>query len=157
MIKEFGSFDELLDRADEVKRKSYREGLQEHRDQAVLSHELVTIHTDLPIEFEPEALQHDPPDRDALEELYREMEFFSLLEELKSTGETEPLPAADEMSSAEEWGNATGALSEQVVTAVIGDKEPVGLAAGGPEARSSGPTLVGGGWRRPFPSHSSGG
>ena len=60
LIKEFGSFDELLDRADEVKRKSYREGLQEHRDQAVLSHELVTIHTDLPIEFEPEALATRP-------------------------------------------------------------------------------------------------
>jgi DNA polymerase-1 len=130
LIKEFGSFDELLDRADEVKRKSYREGLQEHREQAVLSHELVTIHTDLPIEFEPEALQHDPPDREALEELYREMEFFSLLEELKATGETETLPAADEMSSAEEWENATRALTEQVVTAVIGDKEPAGLAVG---------------------------
>jgi DNA polymerase-1 len=133
LIKEFGSLDQLLDRADEVERKSYREGLQEHRDQAVLSHELVTIHTDLPIEFEPQALRHDPPDREALEELYREMEFFSLLEELKSTGEAEPLPAADETSSAEEWENATGALGEQVVTAVIGDKEPVGLAAGGPE------------------------
>jgi DNA polymerase-1 len=131
LIKEFGSLDELLERAEEVKRKSYREGLQEHRDQAVLSYELVTIHTDLPIEFEAAELQHDPPDRDALEELYREMEFFSLLEELKSTGETEPLPAAEETTSAKEWGKATADLTEEVVAAVIGDKEPVGLAVGG--------------------------
>jgi DNA polymerase-1 len=132
LIKEFGTLDELLDRADEVKRKSYREGLQEHREQAELSHELVTIHTDLPIEFEAEALKHDPPDREALEELYREMEFFSLLEELKSTGETEPLPAAEEMTAAKEWDKATAALTEEVVAAVIGDKQPVGMAVGGP-------------------------
>ena len=61
----------------------------------------------------------------------------TLLEELKSTGETEPLPAADEMSSAEEWGKATGALSGQVVAAVVGDEEPgVGLAAGRPRRRT---------------------
>ncbi|MGB5880274.1 MAG: DNA polymerase I, partial [Thermoanaerobaculia bacterium] len=137
LIKEFGSLDQLLERADEVKRKSYREGLQEHRDLAVLSHELVTIHTDLPIEFEAEALQHDPPDRDALEELYREMEFFTLLEELKSTGETELLPAAEELVSPKKWSQRTAELAGQVFAAVVGDKEPVGLAAGG----SSGPVF----------------
>ena len=78
---EFGSIEALLERASEVKRKSYREGLQEHRDQALLSKELVTIHTDLPIEFEPDSLQVEEPDLEVLRELYREMGFRRLLDE----------------------------------------------------------------------------
>ena len=66
-------------RADEVKRKSYREGLTNHRDKAELSRELVTIHTDLPVEFRPEELKLQAPDAEALKEIYRELEFFKLL------------------------------------------------------------------------------
>ncbi|HEY6321440.1 MAG TPA: DNA polymerase I [Thermoanaerobaculia bacterium] len=88
LIQEFGSLEELLARAGEVARKSYREGLQQHADQARLSKELSTIHTSLPIPFDPAALRHDPPDAAALRRLYGELEFFSLAEELA------PEPAA---------------------------------------------------------------
>ena len=59
LVAEFGSVEALLERAAEVPRKAYREGLQTHREQALLSKELVTIHTDLPIELHPESLQLD--------------------------------------------------------------------------------------------------
>jgi DNA polymerase-1 len=61
LIREFGSLDELLARASEVSRKSYREGLEEHREEAELSRELVTIHIDLPVELDVEALRHCSP------------------------------------------------------------------------------------------------
>jgi len=48
LIQEFGSLEELLARAGEVARKSYREGLQQHAEQARLSKDLSTIHTSLP-------------------------------------------------------------------------------------------------------------
>jgi len=88
LIQEFGSLEELLARAGEVARKSYREGLQQHAEQARLSKELSTIHTSLPIPFDPAALRRDPPDAVALRRLYGELEFFSLAEELA------PEPAA---------------------------------------------------------------
>jgi DNA polymerase I len=88
LIQEFGSLEELLARAGEVARKSYREGLQQHAEQARLSKELSTIHTGLPIPFDPAALRRDPPDTAALRRLYGELEFFSLAEELA------PEPAA---------------------------------------------------------------
>src|SRR5262249_43362592 len=37
LIQEYGSLDEVLAHAGEIKRKAYREGLQEHADQARLS------------------------------------------------------------------------------------------------------------------------
>ncbi|MEO7795698.1 MAG: 5'-3' exonuclease H3TH domain-containing protein, partial [Thermoanaerobaculia bacterium] len=95
LIVEFGSVEALLDRAAEVPRKAYREGLQANREQALLSKELVTIHCDLPIELEPEALQLDPPDTALLRELYTELEFFTLLAELDAvSASSSMLPAS---------------------------------------------------------------
>jgi DNA polymerase-1 len=82
LIQEFGSLEELLARAGEVARKSYREGLQQHAEQARLSKELSTIHTNLDIPFDPAALRRDPPDTAALRRVYTELEFLSLVEEL---------------------------------------------------------------------------
>ena len=47
-----------------------------------LSRRLVTIRRDVEVPEDPEALRPDPPDRDALEALYRRLQFRSLLDEL---------------------------------------------------------------------------
>ena len=60
LIKEFGTVEAALDRADEVKKKTYRESLQNNRDNILLSKELVTIHTEVPIEFSIEAMRTQP-------------------------------------------------------------------------------------------------
>src|SRR6476620_10783014 len=80
LIQEYGSLDELLARSGELTRKAYREGLPPHQEQARLSKELSTIHTNLDIPFDPTALRLDPPDTDALRKLFTELEFFSLAE-----------------------------------------------------------------------------
>ena len=82
LVREFGSVEALVERAAEIPRKAYREGLLEHREQAILSKELTTIHTDMPIELELDRLVVEPPDATALRALYAEMEFRTLLEEL---------------------------------------------------------------------------
>ena len=53
LIVEFGSVEAVLDRAAEVKRKSYRESLEQNRDAVLLSKELVTIdcHVPLPLDL----------------------------------------------------------------------------------------------------------
>ena len=82
IIAEFGSVEAALERADEVKRKMYRESLQNNREQIRLSKELATIHTGVPIEWELAALSAREPDSTALKALYKELEFFSLLKDL---------------------------------------------------------------------------
>src|SRR5215210_1624658 len=105
LIKEYGSLEELLARAGEVSRKAYREGLVQHADQARLSKELSTIHVDCEIPFDPVTLRHDPPDPAALRSLFTELEFFSLVEELKATEreKAEALPPAEEVTDPRDW------------------------------------------------------
>ncbi|MEZ5332613.1 MAG: DNA polymerase I [Thermoanaerobaculia bacterium] len=128
LIDEFGSLDALLERAGEVKRKSYREGLQEHREQAMLSKELVTIHTDLPLDFDAASFELEEADATALRELYRELEFTSLLEELGTEGQ-EAVDPAEEAETAAQWREATADLESPIHLGLVGDGEhPIGLA-----------------------------
>jgi len=87
LIQQFGTVEAALDRADEVKRKTYRESLQNNRDNILLSKELVTIHTSVPIEYSLDAMRTQPVDNAACRQLFSELEFTTLLKELA--------PAAD--------------------------------------------------------------
>jgi len=82
LIQQFGSVEAALDRADEVKKKTYRESLQNNRENILLSKELVTIHTGVPIEYSLEVMRTQPPDNAACRELFSELEFTTLLKEL---------------------------------------------------------------------------
>ncbi|MCB1057378.1 MAG: hypothetical protein KDD11_17900, partial [Acidobacteria bacterium] len=130
LIREYGSLEALLDAAGEIKRKSYREGLEQNRDLAELSKELVTIHRDLPIPFEPDKLHRDPPDDAALRDIFAELEFHSLVEELEAAAQKErPTVAAAEATTAEAWQKAATALSGEVCAFLVGTDEPLALVA----------------------------
>ena len=82
LIVRFGSLEAALERAAEVERKSYRESLQNNREQILLSKQLASIHCDVPVPLDLDALAAREPDSDALRELYQAMEFHSLLRDL---------------------------------------------------------------------------
>jgi DNA polymerase-1 len=82
LIQTFGSVEAALDRADEVKKKTYRESLQNNRDNILLSKELVTIHTSVPIEFSLDDMRTQPVDNAACRALFTELEFTTMLKEL---------------------------------------------------------------------------
>jgi DNA polymerase-1 len=82
IIRRFGSLEAALDRAAEVEKKTYRESLQNNREQIVQSKQLVTIKCDVDIELDVEAMRMGEPDADALSALFTELEFTSLLKEL---------------------------------------------------------------------------
>ena len=84
LIVEFGSVEAVLDRASEVKRKSYRESLEQNRDAVLLSKELVTIDCHVPLPLDLAGMQTQEPDLDACRELFTELEFTTLLKELPS-------------------------------------------------------------------------
>ena len=87
LIKQYGSLDQLLARRDEVSRKSYRESLQQNEAIIKQSCQLVTIHQDLPLELRLPELKVSEPDGEAARELFVELEFTNLLEELISPQE----------------------------------------------------------------------
>jgi DNA polymerase-1 len=82
LIVRFGSLETALDRAAEVERKMYRESLINHREQIILSKQLATIQTNVPIEWDLAALRAQSADSSRLKSLYKELEFFSLLKDL---------------------------------------------------------------------------
>lgn len=82
LIQQFGSVEAALDHADEVKKKTYRESLQNNRENILLSKELVTIHTSVPIEFSLDAMRTRPVDNAACRALFTELEFTTLLKDL---------------------------------------------------------------------------
>jgi DNA polymerase I len=89
IIRRFGSLEAALDRAAEVEKKTYRESLQNNREQIVQSKQLVTIKCDVDIALDVEAMRMGEPDVEALRELFTELEFTSLLKELLPVVEAE--------------------------------------------------------------------
>ncbi len=84
LIRKYGSVEKAFDHADEVPNKRYREALQQQREQVMMSKQLATIATDVPLELDLHALERREPDKAALAALYRELGFNSLLRELGS-------------------------------------------------------------------------
>ncbi len=104
LIQQFGSVEAALDRAEEIKRKTYRESLQNNREAVLLSKELVTIHCEVPVEFEPEAMRTQTPDTAACRALFTELEFTTLLRELAPAVPTTAVeyvlePTAEQMAA----------------------------------------------------------
>src|SRR5580692_9680684 len=82
LIQRFGSVEQALERAAEVEKKTYRESLQNNRDNILYSKQLVTIDTDVAVDLDVAAMRMGDPDVDSLRALFAELEFSSLLKEL---------------------------------------------------------------------------
>jgi DNA polymerase-1 len=82
LIQRFGSVEAALDHAAEVEKKTYRESLQNNRENILLSKQLVTIDCNVPVELNVDAMKVGAPDLEALRSLFTELEFTSLLKEL---------------------------------------------------------------------------
>ncbi len=88
LIAKYGSIDELLAHAAEIPQKRYREGLLAHAEDARQSRELARIHTDVPVEFNPEDLRYRGASRERCFELFTRLGFRSLVLEYAPTADT---------------------------------------------------------------------
>ncbi|MGA7559650.1 MAG: DNA polymerase I [Terriglobales bacterium] len=82
LIQRFGSVEQALEHAAEVEKKTYRESLQNNRDNILYSKQLVTIDTDVAVDLDVPAMKAGEPDIESLRALFAELEFTSLLKEL---------------------------------------------------------------------------
>jgi DNA polymerase-1 len=122
LIADYGTVENIIANADKLKGK-LADKVKEHADLALLSKQLATIITDVPVEFDEKALEVEPPDKDKLRQVFTELEFRSLAkrildEEIPAAG---PSPAkqstlfeADE--STPEDHNETGKENEEFNT-----------------------------------------
>jgi DNA polymerase-1 len=101
LIVEFGSVEAVLDRASEVKRKSYRESLEQNRDAVLLSKELVTIDCRVPLPLDLAAMLTQDPDVEACRALFSELEFTTMLRELAPSTSAPPLELVDQPTDAQ--------------------------------------------------------
>lgn len=86
LLESYGTVEEILERAEEIKGKRARESLIANREQVLLSRELVTIRTDVGVDAELDDLKVSAPDNERLRALFVELEFRTLLGRLEGAG-----------------------------------------------------------------------
>jgi DNA polymerase-1 len=100
LVASFGTIENILANAHTLTKKRPREALETYRAEALLSKELVTIHDDLPIVLDLDALRVQTPDYERLRPIYVELEFHNLARQLPRG--PEPAPAASVATAAVE-------------------------------------------------------
>ncbi len=80
LLETYGSLEGLYGHLDELKGKQ-KERIEQYRDSAFLSRELVTIHKDVDLPVPIEACRRAPLDAKRLADVFHELEFQKLLEE----------------------------------------------------------------------------
>jgi DNA polymerase I len=88
LVVQYGSLDNLLAHAAEVKNKRYREGLLGHAEAARQSRELARIRTDVPVEFDAEQMRYRAGSREAAFAIFNELGFRALAKEYAPTADT---------------------------------------------------------------------
>jgi DNA polymerase-1 len=81
LLAEFGSLDAVLQNAHHLKGK-LREYVEQGRESALLSRQLVALRSDVPLDVDWEKLRRQEPDFERLTEIYRELEFRQFLQEI---------------------------------------------------------------------------
>lgn len=78
LIKKYGTVENVVAHAGELKGK-LKERVEQHGEQALLSKQLATIKTDVPIKYEPDQLAYRGPNKEALIPIFEEMEFKTMM------------------------------------------------------------------------------
>lgn len=78
LLKTYESIDDIYNHIDDIKGKT-KEKLIEDKEMAFISKEIATIYREVPLNVSLEDLKYSGPDLVALNKLYEELEFFSLI------------------------------------------------------------------------------
>ncbi|HIQ01221.1 MAG TPA: DNA polymerase I [Anaerolineales bacterium] len=82
LLRRYGSLEAIYSHLDEIEKARFRTALEKGRDAAFLSRELSTIQTDMPVELDLEACAARGYDRKRVMDLFRRLEFRSLIDRL---------------------------------------------------------------------------
>lgn len=88
LLDQFDTVENLLANTDKLKGKQ-KEQVEKYAEQGLLSKKLALIETNVAIDFDEKAFELDPPDREKLAAIFKELEFRSLAKQI--LGEEEAL------------------------------------------------------------------
>ena len=135
LISDYGDLDGVYGNLADVKPR-VAGLLEEHRDDAYMSRELVTIKTDVAVETGIESFRYGGYEPEGLAPLFRELEFEKLLEEIGAP------PAAPEKASAVDYDSYGLVLDEEKLGRVVGMIEDSGELSIDLETDSKHPMLA---------------
>lgn len=137
LIKDFDTIENLLQNTDKLKGK-LKEKVEHNAEKAKQSKWLATIICDVPVEFNEASLQLEEPNKEALRELFTELEFRRLAEqilgentitasaELSEVGGKSPLVSKkSKQSAAKENANQIDIFAQSTATSTIEADEVV--------------------------------
>lgn len=81
LLQQFGSCEDIIAHSSELK-GAVRKKIEEHVDEIKLSKVLTTIKTDVPLQYDFEQFKIEEPDKEALRQIFTELEFRSFLTKL---------------------------------------------------------------------------
>ncbi|MCD6289588.1 MAG: DNA polymerase I, partial [Anaerolineae bacterium] len=90
LLQQYGSLEGIYEHLDEISRRRLRESLAKYREQAFFSKQLVTVVTDVPVVLDLDRCRAGDFDRDRVLELFRELEFHSLIRRLPESHYASP-------------------------------------------------------------------
>jgi len=131
LIRRFGSVEAALEHAAEVDRKTYRESLQNNRDTILIAKQLVTIDTNVAVDFQPETMRAQEPDPVAARALFTELEFTTLVQDFL----TESIELGET-----DYRDAKSAAEVEAVLALA--RKPAAILAIALEASATGPIAL---------------
>ena len=106
----YGSIEKLIESAEELKGKQ-KENVINFAEQGLLSKQLATIKLDVPIQFDADAYKIDPYDKEALVDIFQDLEFRTLarqvLGELGGSPENSPKKAKPSSVQGSLFGGAS--------------------------------------------------
>jgi DNA polymerase-1 len=128
LVREYGPVESVLENASRVKRKAYREGLEQNRETALMSKRLVSLREDAPVALDLEAIRRREPDRAAAHALFKELEFQALAREY----------APEAAAPADAGAHVTVSRREELEAVIAAARDSgcfaVGAVLGGPAA-----------------------
>jgi len=113
LLAEFGSLEGLLANTDKLKGKQ-KENVENFKEQGILSKKLATIMLDAPTPFDEEALKVSEINKDAIREVFEELEFRQLIKRVLN--EETPAPSGAASNAPQDLFSSAG---EEVIVPSI--------------------------------------
>ena len=114
LLAEYGTVENVLANADQLK-GALGEKVRQGKDLAIMSKKLATIITNVPVEFHEENFSVKDPNREALREIFSELEFRTIGKRI--LGEDIPVAGPTEKSGTTVQGDLFGGAGTTVATA----------------------------------------
>ncbi|RYD98550.1 MAG: DNA polymerase I, partial [Sphingobacteriales bacterium] len=117
LLTEFGTLENVLENADSLK-GALGEKVRKGKEQALMSKRLATIITDVPVEFHEEDFRLKEWNKDALREVFMELEFRTFINRLLGENVAEA-PGSTRKAAGQQPGLFDAVIGEELVNNVV--------------------------------------